>query len=266
MMQAGRPFANITFDAPGVEPTNFRVELLNKQELEESLAAAYQHAVKMLGKDLRGRPEDTDIYDQRIVVEMLHRMVKDPDDPIAKKEGVVDYYRATRTPDDYFALTGEQITYLYNQCQVALAKFTPSKAQQLAFEDLPEFCRRCATAQDQDADGDDFLFLASFSWLELLTMVGTLGAALSPYLTPYPTLSESPDSSESSASTSTDDTISAAPSDSGSLSSFTPSEAAAEARQQQKDSQSSSLATKASEIDEEAARAAAAELAKKFTE
>lgn len=198
VFQAGRAGKRVLFDPPGVNPTEFRLEPLNNRETTDAMAAARNHVAGIIAIDSKGgRIEDTDLYDERLKLEILYRAVKRTDIP-PTKHGI--HYPAAMAPDEYCNLTSEQLTYLYRQWQLVCAEFSPTQAQRLAMVDIEKFCQQCAAAVEESGDG--FLFLASLSWQEAITLVGTLGAQLNGFLALSQTDSSSLSSSESSPQTS----------------------------------------------------------------
>lgn len=225
MFTFGRPGRVVLFDAPGVKPTEFYHEPLSDDDTTEAKAAAYAYVVKKLGANLRGRVEDTDLYDQRLLKEVLYRGIRRTDLKVERGENAGRNYPAASSPDDFGRFTNEQLTYLYNQLQIVTAEFQPTRAQALAMTNLPAFCKRCADAiAESEAGGSEnpFLFLASFSYPELVTTTALLAARMSEVLVdpstfpPNPstgslessTQSDSPSSLESSAETSNGGTTS----------------------------------------------------------
>ena len=197
----GRPGRDVLFDAPGVNPTVFRMEPLNREERDSAKLAAYAWTVDKLGVNLRGRVEDTDIYDDRLILEVLYRGIKNPENPV-KSGNLTRYYPATQTPDDFKALTNDQISYLYNQLQIVTAEFQPTRVQMQLMQNLEKFCEQCAEAvADMEAgkESDFPLVLASLSWQELVSVCLAMGANLHDFLVPLPAQSNSPTTSESSA-------------------------------------------------------------------
>jgi len=197
----GRLGETVTFDPPGLKPVQLHYEVLDDEEEEKALEAAYKYTVKKLGAELRGPVEDTKLYDCRLLKEKLYLAVKNPN-LFNEQDGVKFYYPAALSADEFGKFTPEQQTLMFNQYLLVQAKYTPSKAQQLLMSGVENLAAKCAEAINSNQDENRFLFLASLSWSDAIMLVGTLGAHLHDFLAPSTTQSSSPDTSESTPPTS----------------------------------------------------------------
>lgn len=200
----GRSGETVDFDPPGVTPTKFRIEPLDEGENDDAIAAAYNYTAKRLTKVI-GRIEDTDLYKERLILEVLVRSVKRPENPF-RDENVVRYYPAAAGADSYRKLTDVQLAYLYNLYQIVRAKFSPNNIRVLAATDIGELANLCASAAKES--GDAFLPLASLDYGELAVIATEALVALSEFLASLQTQSSSPDSSQSTPETSNGGTTS----------------------------------------------------------